>query len=574
MKRLLVSAVALAVLIGSGCAPAAGPANRATLPAPISAPASDGVEPDQITRLGPTDADEVVDFTLALVVPGSADATRFLADLYDPQSADYRRFLNAEAFGARFGLPLADIDAVVSWLGANGVQTLFRPAQRTSLEVRARAGDVNRLFGLTLEDFATGAGRRFHRPTNQPTLPSSMNGRVAAVVGLDTEPVVVKAFPGILGAGVPNGGMKPNDVARAYEIDQLHAAGLHGENQTVAIVSFDTFYQDDIDTWDQAMNISGPAVESVKLAGAPDEPEGGNDEVTLDIEVIRGIAPAAQILNYEATNKLSNFATLIAKIVSDGRADLVNISWGKCEKYWPSEAFRSMNQELQAAFAAGISIFVASGDDGAYGCRRNQVSDDLFDRDLSPNVDFPSASTSVIAVGGTYLTVRTDGSYHNEAGWEEPLGGGGGGGGISQRVERAAWQAGLGVVNSESNGMRQVPDVAGPADPSSGFIVIFTPPGAKQHTGGVGGTSAAAPFWVGSMVLARQLAGQHGVDKLGALGPVLYQLAASRPDVFHDVVRGGNLLQQAGPGWDYSTGLGTPRVAPLADALVSALGGQ
>jgi kumamolisin len=44
--------------------------------------------------------------------------------------------------------------------------------------------------------------------------------------------------------------------------------------------------------------------------------------------------------------------------------------------------------------------------------------------------------------------------------------------------------------------------------------------------------------------------------------------------VFHDVVRGGNLLQQAGPGWDYSTGLGTPRVGPLADALISALGGQ
>jgi kumamolisin len=573
VNRLVVSMAALVLLVSSGCSTAAVPANRDRPPAPIAADTKD-VPPDEITHLGPTSADELVDFTLSLVVPGSADATRYLTGLYDPQSANYRQFLSADAFGARFGQPLADIDAMVSWLGSNGVQTLFRPVQRTSLEVRARAGDVDRLFAVTLEDFTTADGVRFHRPTNQPTLPANMAGRVAAVVGLDTEPVVLKAFPGILASGVPNGGMKPPDVARAYEIDQLHEAGLHGENQTVAVVSFDTFYKDDIDTWDQAMGISGPAVESVKLAGAPDEPEGGNDEVTLDIEVIRGIAPAAQIINYEATNKLANFAALIAKIVSDGRADLVNISWGKCEKYWPSEAFNGMNQELQAAFAAGISIFVASGDDGAYGCRRNRVSDDLFERDLSPNVDFPSASTSIIAVGGTYLTVRTDGSYYSEAGWEDPLGGGGGGGGISARVERPAWQAGLGVVNSESNGMRQVPDVGGPADPSSGFIVIYTPPGNPQKTGGVGGTSAAAPFWVGSMVLARQLGAQHGVDKLGALGPVLYQLAASRPDVFHDVVRGGNLLQQAGPGWDYSTGLGTPRVGPLADALISALGGQ
>jgi kumamolisin len=396
---------------------------------------------------------------------------------------------------------------------------------------------------------------------------------VAAVVGLDTEPVVLPAAnPGVLLSGVPNGGLRPNDVARAYEIEQLHAAGLHGEGQTVAIVSFDTFYEDDIDAWDEEMGITGPAVESVPLPGAPDEPTGDNDEVTLDIEVIRGIAPAAQIVNYEAANKISNFAAMIAKIVSDGRADLVNISWGKCEKYWPTEAFNGMNQELQAAFAAGISVFVASGDDGAYGCRRNRVSDDPFVRDLTPNVDFPSASTSVIAVGGTYLTVRTDGTYYSEAGWEDPLGGGGGGGGISALVNRPSWQQGAGVDNSESSGKRQVPDVAGPADPASGFIVMYTPPGERRQTGGVGGTSAAAPFWVGSMTLVRQLAASRGIDGLGALGPTLYQVAAARPDVFHDVVRGGNLLQQAGQGWDYSTGLGSPRVAPLADALISALG--
>jgi hypothetical protein len=38
--------------------------------------------------------------------------------------------------------------------------------------------------------------------------------------------------------------------------------------------------------------------------------------------------------------------------------------------------------------------------------------------------------------------------------------------------------------------------------------------------------------------------------------------------VFHDVIRGGNLLHEAVPGWDYSTGLGSPRVAPLANAIV------
>ena len=109
-------------------------------------------------------------FTLSLVMPAGNDVDRYLAALYDPQSPDYRRFLDAQAFGARFGLPLADIDAVVAWLDANHVQTVFRPAQRTSLDVSARAGDVNRLFSVTLEDFVTNDGVRFHRPAGQPRL--------------------------------------------------------------------------------------------------------------------------------------------------------------------------------------------------------------------------------------------------------------------------------------------------------------------------------------------------------------------------------------------------------------------
>jgi kumamolisin len=75
------------------------------------------------------------------------------------------------------------------------------------------------------------------------------------------------------------------------------------------------------------------------------------------------------------------------------------------------------------------------------------------------------------------------------------------------------------------------------------------------------------------MILTQQMAAGEGVDGLGALGPTLYQLAAQQPAgaVFHDVIRGGNLLFEAVPGWDYSTGLGTPRVAPLARALIDFL---
>jgi subtilase family serine protease len=572
--RSLAALLVVSALIGGACSARETMRHQATgiaRPGPAVAPTDEDAAADAPVELGPTDPNESVNFSVSLVLPGERELKSFLKGLYDPNSPDYRHFLDAAGFGERFGLPLADVDAVVSWLESNRLQVLSRAPQRTSLTARGPAGDINRLFGVTLTDWQTAKGERFHRPAGEPTLPDEFTGRVASIVGLDSEPVLEPAIAGIYGAGVPSGGLRPPDVARAYEIDQLQAAGMHGEGQTVAIISFDTFFPKDIADWDAEMGITSNPVEVVRLGDASETPSGGNDEVSLDIEVIRGIAPAATIINYEAENNLANFGPLIARIVADGRADLVNISWGKCEKRFPRDVMNANEQEMAAAFAAGISIFVASGDDGAYSCRRTKVSDDPFERDLSVDGDSPSSSPSVIAVGGTFLTVRQDGTYYDEAGWEEPLSGAGGGGGLSNVYERPTWQQGQGVENAQSNGMRQVPDVAGPADPGSGFTVIYTPPGDEQVKSAVGGTSAASPFWVASMALTRQLAGQSGITKLGALGPLLYQIAAARPDVFHDVVRGGNLLYRAGPGWDFSTGLGTPRVGPLAQAIVDAL---
>ena len=364
-------------------------------------------------------------------------------------------------------------------------------------------------------------GRAYHRPNGEPSLPSALRDQVAAILGLDTEPILEPAFGGILASGVPAGGLLPQTVARAYEIDPLHEAGLHGEDQTVAIVSFDTFTASDVDLFDQREGLDAPAIQTVRVPGATRDPGPGTGEVALDIQVIRGIAPQTQIINYEGPNTVNGFAAVMSRIVADGQAQIVSISWGLCEKYSEPSALRAEEREFAAAFAAGISVFVASGDDGAFGCRRVQVSQDPFDRDLSQNTQWPSTSESVIGVGGTFLSTREDGSYLSEAGWEEPLSGGGGGGGLSNFVDRPSWQVGTGVNNSASNGKRQVPDVAGPSDPSSGFFVVYTEPGQGLVSGQVGGTSAAAPFWAGSMALARQLAGTQGVDALGALGPTL-----------------------------------------------------
>jgi kumamolisin len=110
--------------------------------------------------------------------------------------------------------------------------------------------------------------------------------------------------------------------------------------------------------------------------------------------------------------------------------------------------------------------------------------------------------------------------------------------------------------------------VAAAASPESGWLVRD---GGSWST--VGGTSAAAPFWAASMLLAQQYARQQGVTRHCFLAPILYRLAATKQPYppFHDVQRGGNRFYDAKPGWDYATGLGSPDVWNLARDLAAYL---
>ena len=288
--------------------------------------------------------------------------------------------------------------------------------------------------------------------------------------------------------------MIPATLAKAYDITPLRAQGITGTGQTVAVISFDSFENTDLSSFESRFGITGPAVQHVEVHGGA-LPGAGQQEVNLDIDTIRSIAPGAQILDYEAPQGSTTDADVINQIVADHRARVISSSWGRCDLL-VSPAERAADETaLAAARAAGITVFAASGDNGAYDCQ----AEDLSDQRVS--VDWPAASANVVAVGGTRLAVRQDGSYLAEYGWEDVLKGDGSGGGLASATPRPAWQTGPGVQNSFSNGLRQLPDVAGPADPDSGMVVVS---GGATHQ--VGGTSAAAPFWAATMLLLRQYA--------------------------------------------------------------------
>ena len=527
-----------------------------------------GVPEDRL--LGSVDGADSIDLSLALRLPGRDELLRFLDGLHTPGAPEFRHYLTAAEFGSRFGLPDAQLSALESELSQAGISIVERFPQRTSIRVRASAATVEAVFGVRLTRYEDETGREYRRPDRAPDIPPRLTPFVQSVSGLDTSGRRIPRQGPLF--DVPARGLMPTDIERAFGLTRLRQATDFGAGEYIAVISFDTFDPADIARFDAAVGITSPPVEKIPVSTAPTKPGQSTVEVNLDIDIVRMIAPKAQILNFETVDYALTNGEMVRAVVADGRAKIATISWGWCAswqmRYFGADALIAEDNELKAAVAAGVNVFLASGDSGPYSCRHNDMSEIQLDPDAT------GSSPNIIAVGGTTLSVREDGSYLEEVAWEWPLRGEAGGGGQTNAFPREAWQAGPGVDNAYSNGFRQSPDVSGPADCDSGFFIVYTDPseGLFEGSGGCG-TSAASPFWAGVTVLLQRYARDRGIDELGYLNPTFYALAAEYPPntIFHDIVRGANLGFDATPGWDFATGLGSPIGDALADALVEYL---
>ncbi len=504
--------------------------------------------------LGRAPARRQLRFDLVLRLPGRARLDRTLDAAEDPRSSHFATTIGPGRFGSRFGLPAPALSHLQQLLRAGGVAVVARYPQRTALTVRAPIGVIERLFGVSIGVWAAPGGRRYLLSRGSPRIPPALRPFVVGVAGLDTA-------PGFVAHDVALDGLDPAAAASAYGVSALHAAGYDGQGQTIAVISFSAYDRADPAAFARAHHLGGPQPQNVAVDGGTTD-ESGVIEANLDIDVIRAIAPAARILVYEAPQTSAAYADTINAIVQQRRATIISSSWGKCELTVSAGERHADADALTAAVGAGVSMFVASGDQGAYDCQ----SADLSDHRLS--VDWPAASADAVAVGGTRLSVWSDGSYLGETAWEDQLSGGGGGGGLAAGDPRPAWQIGPGVLGPWSDGRRQVPDVSADADPGTPWALY-----ALGGSATAGGTSAAAPFWAAAMALVDQYAAAHRITRIGYVNPLLYALAAGHPTFppFHDVTRGGNRHYQAGPGWDPATGLGSPDVFNLARDVVAYL---
>ena len=181
----------------------------------------------------------------------------------------------------------------------------------------------------------------------------------------------------------------------------------------------------------------------------------------------------------------------------------------------------SMDEAFQAAAVMGVTVCVASGDEGS----TDGVNDKLN------HVDFPASSPNVLACGGTTLQA-SNGRITGETVWNELAHNEGAtGGGVSDVFGLPSWQSGAKVPRpTNPKGGRGVPDVSGDADPTTGYVTLV-----DGHSGVIGGTSAVAPLWAGLIALINESIGKP----VGFINPLLYQNASSAGD-FNDITSGNN----------------------------------
>ncbi len=462
------------------------------------------------------------------------------AEAFDTRLAKYEAF-TGETFNGREGsisVPANLANHIVGVLGMDN-----RPQARSYIQF---AGPVE-----------TPAGKSSGPPVEVPgktTAPVEVPGKTTGPVDAPAKPPESPpSRPADGPIAEPNArrGYLPNEVADAYNFPKESM----GEGQAVGIIQLGGGF-DRIDNakYYKKYGLPEPEVKIIETGGGKNSPGHPADaEVMLDSQVIGAVAPKATQHVIFAPNSEKGFVDAILRATFPEAGEkpnsAISISWGMNEEGWSRQAIDGMNQAFKKALLKGISIFAASGDDGA---RNNSSSGKLL-------TDYPASDPIVTGSGGTRMVTGPDGKIQSEVVWNNKRPNDAGGGGISEVFGPQEFQKDVNVPVHANTGKpgRGVPDVAGNADPVTGYKIRVN--GSETLTGG---TSAVSPLYAALMM---RINGALGKPFATPLNPWLYKNA--NKGFFNDVVSGDNGGYNAGKGWDATTGLGSIDGTKMLDAM-------
>lgn len=493
--------------------------------------------PAEAKVVGPLTADEMIEVSIVLHPQQSIDER----EIYDRAIGGLPP-LSREVVTAKFSASTAAMEQVKDFARAQGltIDEAKTSVQKRVVVVRGTAQAISAAFGTQIQRYAY-KGISFRGRSGPLYVPLELDGVIAGVFGIDDRP---QMHPSALRS--TDTSHTVTQIASLYEFP----TALDGTGQCIAIIELGGGYRaSDLQTYFTSLKLAIPRVVAVSVDGAENNPGvdiGADEEVTLDVEVAGAVAPGATIAVYFAPNTEAGFLDAVLAAINDKTysPSIVSISWGQYEGGWTPQALTNLNTAFQQASLSGITICCAAGDSGAQDNGSTALS-----------VDFPASSPYVLACGGTHLSASRN-AIIQERVWNDGLQSATGGG-VSSVFRKLAWQRAVTIPFSHDLAGRGIPDVAGNADPQTGYQIVVN----GQHLI-VGGTSAVAPLWSGLLALLNQSLGRS----VGYFNPVLYQ-RLNHSQTFHDITVGNNNGYAAAPGWDLCTGWGTPRGKQLLSAL-------
>lgn len=470
-------------------------------------------------------------------------------------------------FQDKFGASPKAVAEINKFAADNGLKIAEMDSRSGQVVLSGTAGKFSEAFSTKLSKYESSSGFQFRGREGALSVPTQLAPHIEGVFGLDNRPqahthyvrgaqyqISTEAMRAHAASAEPAPKpLMPNEVADLYNFPK----GTTGKGQGVAIIELGG----GIDmanerAYYKAHGLPMPRINVIEIGGAknaPGDPHGADGEVALDSQVVGTVAPKAVQNLIFAPNSDRGFIDAVTRSTFPKAGEVPNqaisISWGAPEEGWTSQGTRGMNLAFQKARIKGIGTYAAAGDDGAIDAASSGKM----------NADYPSSDPNVTGTGGTRLVGR-NGKIVLERAWNNGPDNGAGGGGISEIWDVPDYQKGLQMPpngNKTGKSGRGVPDVAGNADPRSGYIIRV---GGEESA--IGGTSAVSPLYSALHVRITESLGRP----IGNLNPFLYK-AGANSGIFNDIIIGNNNGYETKPGWDAVTGWGSLNGTNLLNAL-------
>jgi len=339
---------------------------------------------------------------------------QFVLEQQDPSSPNFHHFLTPITVGQRFGPTMSDVQAVTSWLGAQGLQVDEVSPDMTRVVFHGTVANVSSAFNV---EFGTFNLRTAHGPETRlaslsaPSVPMALTPVVQSIVGLYADPLVSyesgNEFPNITNSHA----MTPASFSTQYSTKNILAAGYTGQGVRVAILGYSRVLAQDVTDFMTSMSVAFTYLNTAALPNQIVPPTGtdpginGNQaEQTLDVTRVMSTAPGA-IADLVVSGTTSGTDGLIVDLnyeVNTLIDPVLTMSYGGCETVVGLASVNTYATLFQTAVAEGITPMVAAGDSGAE-CGNAWTTDTSVPTTPIVGVNWLCANSYVTCVGGTSL---------------------------------------------------------------------------------------------------------------------------------------------------------------------------